>query len=245
EKGKDGTSFKLVGRFDTVADFQTQFPPGEDTVGFAAMIGPENSTELEMWAVTQSTSLPGIPPVYRVQKYGKLQGPKGADATWTISIRDKDFTPKSDMFEVDSDLPDDVAGLYIQDTDSILVEGVKGSQANAKQVGIKMSMKYPIPKLVKEGDPGVPTAGKVLGNDGEKLKWVEGGTGGGVAEDEILLKGADDRIWSLNIDDDGNLHQDLSTKNTDKTVLQVKSPSGQKWGITINNAGRLNVSEVF
>ena len=59
------------------------------------------------------------------------------------------------------------------------------------------------------------------------------------------MKGADARIWSIRISDDGRLYQELSTENTDKTVLQIKSPSGAKWGITIDNTGRLNVSGVI
>lgn len=105
-------------------------------------------------------------------------------------------------------------------------------------------MKYPIPKLVKEGEHGIPTKGKVLGNDGEKLAWVDGGSGGGNAEEEILLKGGDGRIWALSIDDTGRLHQDLSIETTDKEMLKLKAPSGQYWGITINNQGKLNISEV-
>lgn len=245
EKGKDGTSFKLVGRFDTVAQFQLQFPASEDTVGFAAMIGPENSTELEMWAITQSSFLPGITPVYKYEKYGKLQGPKGADAEWKVSVRDKDFVETKNITVV-SDLPSGVAGMYIQETDSILVEGLSGSAADAKQVGFRMSMKYPIPKLVKEGDAmGIPTNGKVLSNDGEKLKWVDGGTGGSSAKDEILLKASDGRIWAIGVDDTGRMTQELSIETTDEVMLKVKSPNGQNWGITIGNNGRMNISEVI
>ncbi|MGL5014326.1 MAG: hypothetical protein ACRC6V_08575, partial [Bacteroidales bacterium] len=190
------------------------------------------------------TPLPGDNFHYTYEDMGDIRGPKGEDATWEVSVRDKDFV-ETKSITVESDLPDGVAGMYIQETDSILVEGLSGSQANAKQVGFRMSMKYPIPKLVKEGDHGVPTKGKVLGNDGEKLEWVEGGSGGGNTEEEILLKGADNKIWALHIDDEGRLHQDLSVNNTDKDVLKLKSPNGQKWGVTINNTGKINISEVY
>lgn len=243
DDGEPGKTFELKGRFDSVDLFRAAFPPSEDTLSFAAMIGPDDGSELNLWAVVKTTSFPGLPDTYQTKNFGKLKGPKGEDATWEVSIRDKDFV-ETKSITVESDLPSGVAGMYIQETDSIVIEGLSGSQADPKQVGFRMAMKYPIPKLVKEGDPGVTTTGKVLGNDGEKLTWVEGGSGSS-SGDEILLKGADNNVWSIRISDDGRLYQELSVHNTDKTVLQISSPSGAKWGITINNAGRLNVSGVL
>ena len=244
DQGDPGKTFELKGRYDTLGEFVASFPPSKDTMGFAAMIGPDDGSELNLWAVVETTTFPGLPATYQTKNFGKLKGPKGEDATWEVSIRDKDFV-ETKSITVESDLPSGVAGMYIQETDSIVVEGLSGSQADPKQVGFRMAMRYPIPKLVKDGDPGVPTKGKVLGNDGEKLAWVDGGSGSGASEEEILLKGADARIWSIRISDDGRLYQELSTENTDKTVLQIKSPSGAKWGITIDNTGRLNVSGVI
>ncbi|MGL5012777.1 MAG: hypothetical protein ACRC6V_00590, partial [Bacteroidales bacterium] len=243
EKGDDGKSIRMVGKYELLSSFMTKYPATKDNVGTGALIGKDGEKK-ELWAITETPGIGGLPAHYTYEDMGDIQGPKGDAATWEVSVRDKDFV-ETKSITVESDLPNGVAGMYIQDTDSIVVEGLSGSQVNAKQVGFRMAMKYPIPKLVKEGDHGVPTKGKVLGNDGEKLAWVEGGTGGGNAEDEILLKGADNRIWALNIDDEGRLHQDLSVNNTDKEVLQLKSPNGQKWGITINNAGKLNISEVY
>lgn len=245
DDGEPGRSFQLKGRFDTVAEFQLAFPPSKDTVGFAAMIGKVDSNSLNLWAVTQSgMDIPGFPPVYKCEDFGKLEGPKGRDATWEVSIRDTAFV-ETKHITVESDLPAGVAGMYIQDTDSIVVEGLSGSQQDPKQVGFRMRMKYPIPKLIKDGDAtGVPTKGKVLGNDGEKLQWVEGGSGGTNPDDEILLKGADGRIWALTVDNTGRLCQDLSIETTDKEMLKIKSPNGRFWGITINNAGKLVVNEV-
>ncbi|MGL5084677.1 MAG: hypothetical protein ACRC68_02995, partial [Clostridium sp.] len=236
-------SVRMVGKYELLSSFMTKYPAEKDNVGVAALIG-KDSEEKVLWAITETPSFGSLPASYHYEELGDIRGPKGEGATWEVSVRDKDFV-ETKSITVDSDLPSGVAGMYIQDTDSIVVEGLSGSAENAKQVGFRMSMKYPIPKLVKEGEHGVPTTGKVLGNDGEKLAWVDGGTGGGNAEEEILLKGGDGRIWSLNIDDTGRLHQDLSTHNTDKDVLQIKSPNGQKWGITINNTGKLNISEVY
>lgn len=244
DDGDPGKTFELKGRYDTLAEFMTAFPPSKDTMNFAAMIGPDDGSELNMWVVVETTTFPGLPSTYQTKNFGKLKGPKGEDATWEVSIRDKDFV-ETKHITVESDLPSGVSGMYIQETDSILVEGLSGSAADPKQVGFRMSMKYPIPKLVKEGEHGVPTKGKVLGNDGEKLAWVDGGTGGGSSEEEILLRGADNRMWSIRIDDEGRLYQELSVHNTDKNVLKIKSPSGAQWGITIDNSGRLNVSGVI
>lgn len=243
DDGKDGKSVRMVGRYDYLTEFTTRYPLIADNVGVAALIGKDGE-EKSLWAITESPAFGSLPATYHYEELGDIRGPKGEDATWTVSIREKDFTQKGDELEVVSGLPSGVAGMYIQETDSILVEGIKGSQVDAQQVGFRMSMKYPIPKLVKEGEHGVPTKGKVLGNDGEKLAWVEGGSGSGNAEEEILLKGADGRIWSLNIDNDGRLHQDLSIETTDQIVLKIKSPNGQNWGITIGNTGKLNISEV-
>ncbi|MGL5013219.1 MAG: hypothetical protein ACRC6V_02865, partial [Bacteroidales bacterium] len=242
EKGDDGKSIRMVGKYELLSTFMTKYPAEKDNVGTGALIGKDGEKK-ELWAITETPGIGGLPAHYTYEDMGDIQGPKGDAATWEVSVRDKDFV-ETKSITVESDLPNGVAGMYIQDTDSILVEGLSGSQVNAKQVGFRMAMKYPIPKLIKEGDHGVPTAGKVLGNDGEKLAWVEGGTGSS-SDDEILLKGADNRIWALNIDDEGRLHQDLSVKNTDKEVLKLKSPNGQQWGITINNAGKLNISEVY
>lgn len=243
DAGKDGKSVRMVGRYDTLTEFTVRYPATKDNVGVATLIGKDGE-EKSLWAITETPAFGGLPAHYSYEELGDIRGPQGEAASWTVSIRDKAFTQKGDELEVVSDLPSGVAGMYIQETDSILVEGIKGSQEDAKQVGFKMSMKYPIPKLVKEGEHGIPTKGKVLGNDGEKLAWVEGGSGSGNTEEEILLKGADGRIWSLNIDDDGRLHQDLSIETTDKIVLKIKSPNGQNWGITIDNSGKLNISEV-
>ena len=244
EKGDDGKSVRMVGKYDLLSTFMTKYPATPDNVGVAALIGKDGE-EKKLWAITETPGIGGLPAHYTYEEMGDIRGPKGEDATWHVSIRDTDFVETKNI-TVESDLPSGVAGMYIQETDSIVVEGLAGSQADAKQVGFRMSMKYPIPKLVKDDSAhGVPTKGKVLGNDGEKLTWVDGGTGGGNAEEEILLKGSDGKIWSLNIDDTGRLHQDLSIHNTDKTVLQIKSPNGQKWGITINNVGQLNISEVY
>lgn len=243
EDGKNGTSFNLVGKYDTVAAFQLSWPAVEENVGVAAMIGPDVDPQKHLWSITKSSSI-GIP-TYGYKDMGVIAGPKGEDATWNVSIRDKDFVETINI-EVESDLPGGVAGMFIQETDSILVEGLSGSIADPNQVGFRMKMKYPIPTLVADDATiGTPTKDKVLSNDGHVLKWVEGGSGGSSAKDQILLKGADSRIWALNIDNNGNLHQDLSIDTTDDVVLKIKSPNGKNWGITIDRTGRINVSEVI
>ncbi|MGL5012916.1 MAG: hypothetical protein ACRC6V_01330, partial [Bacteroidales bacterium] len=228
---------------DTLTQFMTKYPATKDNVGTGALIGKDGEKR-ELWAITETPGIGGLPPHYTYEDMGDIQGPKGDAATWEVSIRDKAFV-ETKHITVESDLGAGVAGMYIQETDSILVEGLSGSQASAKQVGFRLSMKYPIPRLVKDDDStGVATKGKVLGNDGEKLAWVEGGTGGGTTEEEILLKGADGRIWALSIDDSGRLHQDLSIHTTDTDMLKLRSPSGAKWGITIARGGKMIISEV-
>lgn len=246
DDGKDGKSVRMVGKYDTLTEFATLYPASEDTVGCAALIGKANEDKI-LWAITEVKLMPGAPATYKYEEMGDIRGPKGEDASWEISIRDKDFV-ETKHITVESDLPNGVPGMFIQETESILIEGLSGSQVDPNQVGFRMRMKYPIPRITKEGDqtPGYPvTTGKVLGNDGDKLVWVDGGTGGGSnTQEEILLKGSDGRIWALSVDDDGRLHQDLSIETTDTDMLKLESPNGQKWGITINNAGKLNISEV-
>ena len=244
DDGKDGASVRMVGHYELLSSFMTQYPAQESNVGVAALIGKEHE-EKELWAVSAKIPVAGMPPHYLHENLGNIRGPKGEDAKWEVSIRDKAFT-ETKTISVESNLPSGVAGLYIQETDTITIEGLSGSAADPKQVGFRMSMRHPIPRPVKDDDPVLaPTKGLVLGNDGEKLIWVEGGSGGGVADLEVLLRGADGRVWSLNIDDHGNLHQDLSDKNTNNVVIQLKSPNGQKWGITIDNIGKINVGEVY
>ncbi|MGL5013081.1 MAG: collagen-like triple helix repeat-containing protein [Bacteroidales bacterium] len=245
EKGDDGKSIRMVGKYDTLTQFTVKYPADKDNVGTGALIGKDGEEKV-LWAITETPGIGSLPAHYTYEEMGDIRGPKGEPAKWSISVRDKDFVAKGDEIDVDSDLPTGVASMYIQETSSILIEGVKGSQVNAKQVGLKLSMKYPIPTLVKEGDAvGTPTAGKVLGNNGEKLEWVDGGSGGSKTEDEVLLKGEDGRIWALSIDDDGRLHQDLSIETTDTDMIKLKSPSGAKWGITIARGGKMIISEVI
>ena len=246
DDGKDGKSVRMVGHYELLSSFMNQYPANEDNVGVAALIG-KDSEEKVLWAVTAKSPAAGMPPHYPHEEMGDIRGPKGEGAKWVVSVRDRDFTEKSEV-TVESDLPSGVAGMYMQESDSISITSTSGSPADPKQVGFKLEMKYPIPKLVKEGD-GTPvhpeTEGLVLGNDGEKLVWVEGGSGGGSAKEEILIKGTDGTIWALHIDDYGNLHQDISAKTTEIKVLQLQSPNNQKWGITIDNLGKINVSEVY
>ncbi|MGL5013618.1 MAG: hypothetical protein ACRC6V_04905 [Bacteroidales bacterium] len=244
EKGDDGKSVRMVGKYDTLTQFTTKYPAEKDNVGVAALIGKDGE-EKKLWAITETPAFGGLPAHYTYEELGDIRGPKGEAAKWSISVRDKDFVQKGDEIEVDSDLPTGVASMYLQESESVIITGVKGSQVNAKQVGVKLELKYPIPRLVKEGDAtGTPTAGKVLGNDGEKLSWVEGGTGGSTSEEQVLLKAADGKIWALSIDDDGRLHQDLSIETTDTDMIKLKSPSGAKWGITIARGGKMIISEV-
>ncbi|MGL5013564.1 MAG: hypothetical protein ACRC6V_04630 [Bacteroidales bacterium] len=243
EKGDDGKSVRMVGKYDTLTQFTTKYPAEKDNVGTAALIGKDGE-EKSLWAITETPAFGGLPAHYTYEELGDIRGPKGEDATWHVSVRDKDFVETKNI-TVESDLPSGVAGMYIQETDSILVEGLSGSQADAKQVGFRMRMKYPIPRMYKDDDStGPATKDKVLGNDGEKLIWVEGGSGGSTTKEQVLIKAADNKIWALTIDDDGRLHQDLSIETTDTDMIKLKSPSGAMWGITIARGGKMTISEV-
>ncbi|MGL5963939.1 MAG: hypothetical protein ACRCZ2_06060, partial [Fusobacteriaceae bacterium] len=244
EKGEDGKSVRMVGKYDTLTQFMTKWPATEENVGVGALIGKDGEAKI-LWAITMTPGIGSLPPHYTYEELGDIRGPKGEDATWKVSVRDKDFVETKNI-TVETDLPGGVAGMYIQETASILVEGLSGSQASPKQVGFRMRMKYPIPELIKDGQsPGTPTKDKVLSNDGEKLMWVDQTGGSGKSEEEILLKTTGgNRIWALSIDNQGRLHQDLSMETTDTEMLKLKSPNGQNWGIIIDRNGNLIVSEV-
>lgn len=245
DKGEDGTSFKMVGKYDTLTRFMQLYPAQESNVGKAAMIGKDGE-EKHIWAVTEVPAFGTILAHYTHEDFGVLSGPKGEDARWEVSIRDKDFVEKVQIV-VDTDVDPSVSAMYIRDTDSIIVEGLTSSQADPKQVGLKFHMKYPIPTLIKdENSPFPVTTGKVLSNDGEKLKWVEGGTGGSSVKEEILLKNpTTGRVYSVTVDENGRVNVDLSLSQTDDVDLIVKSPNGSSYSITVNDEGRISVDHII
>jgi len=122
DSGKDGKSVRMVGQYDTLTTFMNRWPATLENVGVAALIGAEDAPARDLWAITSSGPEGSTPPPhYTYEKLGNIQGPKGdpgQDAVWDVSVRDTHFVEKHKI-EVVSDLPPGVAGMYIQDTDSV------------------------------------------------------------------------------------------------------------------------------
>lgn len=188
DKGDDGKSVQLVGKFKTKEQFMAKYPLFASNVGKAGLCGDDPTKPKELWAITQDSSgaMP-YPPIY--SNLGDIRGPKGEDARWEVSLRDQAFTEKLKIV-VDSDVDPSVASMYIRETESIVLEGLTGSEIDPKQVGFKIAMRHPIPRPAKKDDAsGKPsTVGKVLSNDGEKLQWIDAPEGGKTSKDQILIK---------------------------------------------------------
>lgn len=203
DKGADGKSVRMVGKYDSLINFKAFYAATKDNVGIAALIGGDGEKK-ELWAITEKPGLGDVLTTYGYTNMGDIRGPEGPGAEWQISLRDKDFVQKGGMLDIVSDLPSGVAGMYVQDSDSVIVEGIKGSSVNAEQVGMKFSMRYPIPTLVAPGKPLPATAGKILTNDGYKLKWVDQEVIDEIKE-EVLLRSPSGKVFSLSVQDDGRL----------------------------------------
>ena len=244
DKGDDGKSVQLVGKFKTKEAFYAKYPLFEANVGKAGLCGDDPTKPKELWAILQDSSgaFP-YPPHY--VNLGDIRGPKGEDARWEVSIRDTAFTEKTKIV-VDSDVDPSVASMYIRDTDSIVVEGLSGSEVQPNQVGFKIAMRYPISRPAKKDDPhGKPsTEGKVLSNDGEKLIWIDAPTGQKPAKDQILLKAPDGTVWAITVSDQGRLYQNISTDSTEDTGVDLQSPNGGHYRVHVSNDGQLHVTKL-
>ena len=244
DKGDDGKSVQLVGKFKNKTAFFAKYPLYESNVGKAGLCGDDPTQPKELWAILQDSSgaFP-YPPNY--VNLGDIRGPKGEDARWEVSIRDTAFTEKTKIV-VDSDVDPSVASMYIRDTDSIVVEGLSGSQIQPNQVGFKIAMRYPISRPAKKDDPaGKPsTVGKVLSNDGEKLIWIDPPAGQKPTKDQILLKAPDGTVWAITVSDQGRLYQNISTDPTEDTGVDLKSPNGGHYRLHVSNDGQLHVTKI-
>lgn len=242
DKGKDGKSVQLVGKFKSKEIFFAKYPALEANVGKAGLCGDDPTKPKELWAILQDSSgtFP-YPPNY--VNLGDIRGPKGEDARWEVSIRDTAFTEKTKIV-VDSDVDPSVAAMYIRDTDSIVVEGLSGSEIQPNQVGFKIAMRYPISRPAKKDDPsGKPsTVGKVLSNDGEKLIWIDAPAGQKPTKDEILIKAKDGTVWSITVDNNGRLHQALSMDPSDDNGIDLAAPNGSVYTVHVDNTGQLQVT---
>ena len=238
--GKDGKSMQMVGSYDTLAAFLVQYPAVSNNVGKAALIGDASdpTKPRELWCITESM-LGAVKP----EDMGDIRGPKGENAKWKISVRDKAFV-ESFTIKLPSDVDPSVSSMYLQETDSILIKGLTG--ASIKGVGYRMEMKYPIPTLFEKDDiSGSPsTKDKVLSNNGKTLSWVEQ-TGGGASKDYILLRSPNRTVWGITVDDTGRIDVLQSIESTDINTIKLKSPNGKFFGISVNNSGRINIVEVL
>lgn len=244
-KGKDGTSIRMVNRFDLLTQFITAYPAKEENVGIGAFIGDENATTTELWMIVKSTNGTGITPTYthaKVMTLTGIKGDKGADAKWDISVRDESFVEKFNL-EVVSDLPAGVSGLYIRDTNTISVEGANSSDIDPRQVGFKMHVKLPVPDIREQDDiSGQPsTKGKVLSNNGRILEWVDAPSS--KANIELLVKSPNRYVWSIRVDDDGRIWTTPSIKQTNNESIPITSPNGKLWLLTCDDSGVLNTFE--
>ncbi|MGL5307652.1 MAG: hypothetical protein ACRC9Y_16200 [Aeromonas veronii] len=242
DKGDDGKSVQLVGKFKTVAAFQAKYPLFEANVGKAGLCGDDPTKPKELWAILQDSSgtFP-YPPTY--VNLGDIRGPQGEAARWEVSLRDTGFVEKTKIV-VDSDVDPSVASMYIRDTDSIVVEGLNGSEVAANQVGFKIHMRYPISRPAKKDDPsGKPsTVGKVLSNDGEKLIWIDPPAGGKPSKDKILIKAPDGTVWAITVDNNGRLFQSLSIDPSEDVGVDIAAPNGSVYTVHVDNTGQLQVT---
>ncbi|MGL5565273.1 MAG: hypothetical protein ACRDC4_06025, partial [Plesiomonas sp.] len=242
DDGKDGKSVQLVGKFKTKEQFFAKYPLFADNVGKAGLCGDDPTKPKELWAILQDSSgtFP-YPPNY--VNLGDIRGPKGEDARWEVSIRDTAFTEKTKIV-VDSNVDPSVASMYIRDTDSIVVEGLSGSEVAPNQVGYKISMRYPISRPAKKDDPhGKPsTVGKVLSNDGEKLIWIDPPAGQKPTKDQILIKAPDGTVWAITVDNNGRLFQSLSIDPSEDSGVDLTAPNGSVYTVHVDNTGQLQVT---
>lgn len=242
DKGDDGKSVQLVGKFKTKEQFFAKYPALEANVGKAGLCGDDPTKPKELWAILQDSSgtFP-YPPNY--VNLGDIRGPKGEDARWEVSLRDTAFVEKQKIV-VDSGVDPSVASMYIRDTDSIVLEGLSGSEIQPNQVGFKIHMRYPISRPAKPDDPhGKPsTVGKVLSNDGEKLIWIDPPAGGKPTKDQILIKAPDGTVWAITVDNYGRLHQSLSIDPSEDTGVNLVAPNGTQYTVHVDNTGQLQVT---
>lgn len=228
--GKDGLACTIVGQVDSPG----QLPfPSSSQAGKGYIVGAKKDLYICLEDIPNTN-------IWIWKDVGNIQGPKGEDAEWVISVRDEGFVEKAFM-EVPSDLPPDVAGVYFQEGSGISLNPIEG---HVDTVGFSIGMKTPIPKIIEEGHEGpgeTATTGQVLSNDGKQLKWVDSGTSKG----KCLLKSKNGyQVWELSVDDNGRLQLELSsdTTQTDKFILH--DSTGKQYYLEVDAGGRLIVSEV-
>lgn len=126
------------------------------------------------------------------------QGERGQDANWSIQLRDEDNVAIGDAMEIPTE-DSGVPNMYIRGYDGIVVEKFQGTNT-----GFSIKSKLPIPQPVPNNTVLPTTVGKVLSNDGIRLKWIDPDTFKETVT-AIRMQSENGYLFDLTVTDDGRL----------------------------------------